>query len=60
MVNTQRAKILTPEKVVKLRYPLPKSWTKAAGLLSYKRRVLESYIKKIRSEWNRHSLPKSK
>ena len=42
-------------KLTELNYspPLPKSWTKAAGILSGKRAALERHIKKIRLEWNK-------
>jgi len=55
MAKTEQAKVVTPEEVEKLRYPLPESWKKAAGLLRHKRKALERHLKTIRSEWDRHS-----
>jgi hypothetical protein len=36
----QQAKIITPEKIQELTCPLPKSWTKAIGILKRKKLVL--------------------
>jgi hypothetical protein len=53
MANHQQATILTPKEVEKLRYPLPESMKKAAGLLRRKRRALERHLKQVRKEWER-------
>ncbi|MBI2459840.1 MAG: hypothetical protein HYV53_04860 [Parcubacteria group bacterium] len=43
-------KIIALEELSKLQTPLPKSWTKAAGLLRRKRQALENHLKKLRRE----------
>ena len=44
---------MTPKELVSLRYPLPESWKKAAGLLKNKRKALEQHLKRVRLEWDR-------
>jgi len=52
----QEATILTPEQAKHLRYPLPKSWTVAAGILKGKRHVdALKHQKQIRKEWDQRS-----
>ena len=51
MNNQKGAKILTVDEVDKLRYPLPQSWIRAAGLLKHKKIDPVNYQKKIRNEW---------
>lgn len=52
MKNTT-AKILTVNDLSKLRYPLPKSLIKAAGLMRHKRKALERHLRQVRAEWDR-------
>jgi hypothetical protein len=54
----QKAKIMTPAELGKIRYPLSDSWKKAAGLLKHKRKALEQHLTTIRNEWDRHSSQK--
>lgn len=49
----QQTKVLTPEKIIGLKYPIPKSWFQAAGVLKHKKRQLERHIAKVRLEWGR-------
>lgn len=51
MVNTQGAKILSPEKIVALRKPLPRSWLEVVGILKKKKVHPLRYQKKVRQEW---------
>ena len=55
MQSIQQTKTITRIKLTELNYspPLPKSWTKAAGILSGKRAALERHLKKIRLEWSK-------
>ena len=53
MAKAIRARILTPEAMRELRYDLPKSWIRAAGLLQHKRRALERHLRTVRREWER-------
>lgn len=46
-------KVITPEKMYELKYPVPKSWLKAAGILKHKKRQLERHIERVRLEWDR-------
>ena len=50
MLN-QGAKILSIDQLDKLRYPLPRSLIRAAGLLKHKKIDPVKYQKKIRKEW---------
>lgn len=52
MANGIKATILTPEEALKLRYPLPKSLIRAAGLMRHKRKALEKHLEQIRKEWD--------
>jgi len=47
-----KSRIITLPDLGKIKQSLPKSWTKAAGLLSYKRKSLEGHIKTVRGEWD--------
>ena len=49
----QKTSILTPEETAKLRYPIPKSLDRAAGLLRNKKKALERHLQKVRREWSR-------
>ena len=51
MANEQ-AKILSPEKLEKLRYSLPQSWIEAAGILKRKKIDPLRYQRQIRKEWD--------
>jgi len=54
MVNTQQAKIISPEKLPKLQQPLPKSWLEAAGILKGRKKIDPlRYQKQIRKEWDK-------
>jgi hypothetical protein len=55
MTNHQGAKIITRKELAELRYELPKSWRKAAGLLRGKRKALEAHVKQVRREWDRRA-----
>lgn len=48
-----QAKIITLEELRTLRYPLPDSWKKAAGMLKRHRKALERHMRDIRKEWDR-------
>ncbi len=52
----KQSQVITIQELAKLRRPLTKSWTKAAGLLRDKRKELEKHIKQVRKEWDRRSL----
>jgi len=46
------AKVITPLQLKTLRYPLPQSWIKVAGILKGKKKVNAlSYQKQIRKGW---------
>ena len=45
------AKIYTKDELKQIRYTLPKSWWRAAGLLRHKKLNPVAYQKKIRQEW---------
>ncbi len=45
--------MITRKELAELRYELPKSWRKAAGLLHDKREALEGHLKRVRSEWGK-------
>ena len=51
--TTQKAKILTPDEVKHLRYPLPESWKKAAGMLKGRKNLVDplKYQRSVRKEW---------
>lgn len=49
----QKAKIITPEELKSIRYPLPESLNRAAGLLRHKKKALERHLQKVRKEWSR-------
>ena len=47
---------MTPEEVQHVRYPLPKSWVAATGILKGKRHVdALKHQKQIRKEWEQRS-----
>ena len=50
-----RSRIITMLGLPKIKHALPKSWTKAAGILSHKRKSLESHLKTVSQEWDRRS-----
>lgn len=52
MKNT-KAQILSIKDLPKLRYPVPESWTRAAGLMRHKRKELEKHLEEVRNEWDR-------
>jgi len=52
MANPQ-AKIITPEKIQELRYPLPKSWTEAIGILKKKAVHPLRYQRQTRKDWEK-------
>jgi hypothetical protein len=49
----QQAKIITPEKLREIRYPLPKSWTEAIGILKRKQINPLKYQRRIRKDWEK-------
>ncbi|KKU81222.1 MAG: hypothetical protein UY07_C0023G0006 [Parcubacteria group bacterium GW2011_GWA1_47_8] len=51
----RQSKIITLLDLPKIKHPLPKSWTKAAGILSHKRKSLEGHLKTVSQEWDRKS-----
>lgn len=51
--KTKQAKVVTPEEAKNIRYPLPASMKRAAGLLRHRRKDLERHLKKTRQEWDR-------
>lgn len=53
MRYTQQAKIIKPHQLTALRYPLPKSWKKAAGILKGREVDALKYQKEIRSAWRK-------
>lgn len=53
MQQIRQAKVITAKELPYLRYPLPKSWKKAAGLLRHKNKALEEHLRKVRDEWDR-------
>ena len=52
-MGNNKAQIITVQDLPKLRYPLPESWRKAAGLLKHKRKELEAHLEEVRNEWDR-------
>ncbi|MDP3771795.1 MAG: hypothetical protein Q8Q94_00255 [bacterium] len=51
--KTNRAGIVASEIVDSVRYPLPKSWTNAIGILKGKKVDAVGYQRRIRQEWNK-------
>lgn len=52
MQQLQRAKVIKPRELATLRYPLPESWKKAAGLLKGRKLIDPvEYQRTIRKEW---------
>ena len=52
-MKDNKAQILKVEDLPKLRYALPDSLIKAAGLMRHKRKELEDHIEQVRNEWDR-------
>jgi len=52
-MKNNKAQILTIKDLPKLRYPLPESLIKAAGLMKHKRKELEEHLEQVRNEWDR-------
>jgi len=49
-----QSRIITPEELSAIRYPLPESWKKVAGILKGKRRIDPlRYQRQIRAEWEK-------
>lgn len=48
-----KLKTQTLEGLYKLRYHIPESWKRAAGLLSRKRKSLENHVRRVSLEWDR-------
>jgi len=44
--------VIIPEELPEMRYPLPESWRKAAGLLRDRRTELEEHLARVRNEWD--------
>lgn len=51
MAKTDQANIIKPQEVEYIRYPLPKSLLRAAGLLRHRRKELERHLQSVRREW---------
>ena len=49
--NKNRARVITVEELRTLRYPLPASWKRAAGMLKGKKIDPVKYQRQIRAEW---------
>lgn len=50
----EQAKVITPRELKALRFPIPQSWIKAAGILKGKKKVNAlAYQKQIRKAWDR-------
>ena len=48
----QKALIVGPEGMIRIRRELPASWLRAPGLLKNKRRELYAHLRLVRKEWN--------
>lgn len=53
MEQVRQAKVITAKELPKLRYTLPESWKKAAGILKGKNIDPLEYQKKVRQEWEK-------
>lgn len=53
MAANHQAKVMSPEEVKHLRYPIPESMKRAAGLLKRHKKALEHHLQTVRREWNR-------
>lgn len=51
--KTKGARIITLEELPTLRYPLPASWKKAAGMLRGRKIDPVKYQRQIRAEWEK-------
>ena len=49
----QKEKIVKAEDLKNLRYPLPESWKKAAGILKGRKINALKYQRQIRAEWEK-------
>jgi hypothetical protein len=49
--HQQQAKVITPEELKNLRYPLPESWRKAAGILRGRNIHPLRYQRHVRRAW---------
>lgn len=43
---------MSPKELTTLRYVLPESWIKAAGMLRHRKKGLERHLRKVRREWS--------
>lgn len=48
-----KAKVIKAKDYLKMTYELPESWTRAAGILKGKRKLMEAHLRKVRREWDR-------
>ena len=49
---SRQAKIITPQELGTMRYPVPQSWIKVAGILRGKKKVgALAYQRQIRKTW---------
>ena len=46
-MGNNKAQIITVQDLPKLRYPLPESMIKAAGLMRHKRKELEEHLEQV-------------
>ena len=51
----QQAQTITPKKIYGIKYSIPKSWVRAAGILKHKKKQLEKHISNTRLEWDRRA-----
>lgn len=51
VTKTNGAKIMTPKELTTLRYVLPESWIKSAGMLRHRKKELARHLRKIHREW---------
>jgi hypothetical protein len=50
----KQARVITPQELAVLRYPVPQSWLDVAGILKGKKKVNAlAYQKQIRKEWDK-------
>jgi len=53
MRKLNRARVLTVEQLEEIRYPLPRGWAEAAGLLTGKNIDGVRYQRRVRSDWEK-------
>lgn len=54
MKTQTKAKVITLKELARLRYPLPESWKRAAGMLKGRKGVdALKYQKEVRDEWEK-------